>query len=104
MIAQRLTQARREIGLDQQSLSRQIGVSKATISRIESGERKPGGKLLVKLADILGVTTDWLLGRDAPERGPDWQVLVASWPTIKPAIRAIIAKIARDNAKGKPNE
>ena len=39
------------------------GVSPATISHFETGQREPSAGNLTKLADALGVTTDFLLGR-----------------------------------------
>jgi transcriptional regulator with XRE-family HTH domain len=97
MIQSRLTQARRNLKIDQSELARRTNIAKSTISRLENGERSPSGRMLVTLANILGVTTDWLLGRDTPDRGEEWQVLLASWPKIKPTVRTIIAQIARNN-------
>ena len=52
--------------MSQRKLSKDTGISNSTVSRILSGEmRNPTADTLVKLADYFGVTTDYLLGRDA---------------------------------------
>jgi len=56
---------RRDITLD--DLSAQTGISKSTLSRLESGGRRPTLELLLPLARIYGVTLDELVG--APPTG-----------------------------------
>lgn len=57
--------ARIKKGMTQQELAEKIGVSSnITVSRYESGKLDPPAKRLNKIADVLGVTTDYLLGRD----------------------------------------
>lgn len=53
----------------QAELSRRLGVNKSIMNRIESGERKVSSEELNKLAEIFGVTTDYLLGRN---QTPEW--------------------------------
>lgn len=49
-------------GLSQKQLGIQLGLTKSTISAYENGLRKPSYDVLVVLADIFNVTTDYLLG------------------------------------------
>ncbi|MCA9813339.1 MAG: helix-turn-helix transcriptional regulator [Nitrosarchaeum sp.] len=49
-------------GLDQGQLARAIGVSRCTISRIETDKTKPSTKTLLKLIQYFGVTWDNLMG------------------------------------------
>lgn len=42
-----------------------LEVSKSTVYRWESGESDPGSKMLARMADLLGVTVDELLGRES---------------------------------------
>ena len=49
--------------LTQQEMADKLGVKRPTYSRYESGERQPDKELLIKMADILNVTTDYLLGK-----------------------------------------
>lgn len=69
-IGGRVRELREKRGLTQLDLKKATGLSQATISRIESGEfENLRGKTLVKLADSLRVTTDYLLGR-TDDAGP----------------------------------
>ena len=63
-IGTRVKALRGQRGLTQIELKKATGLSQATLSRIESGEfQNLRGDTLVKLADSLRVTTDYLLGR-----------------------------------------
>ena len=63
-IGKRVRGLREERGLTQKDLKEATGLSQATISRIESGEfNNLRGNTVIKLADALRVTTDYLLGR-----------------------------------------
>jgi len=59
-IGDRIRQRRHELGLTQEDLADEINTTGAQICRWESGVR-PAHEMLVRLADSLGVTTDWLL-------------------------------------------
>ena len=61
----RALRRQRDITLDE--LSAQTGISKSTLSRLESGSRRPTLELLLPLARIYGVTLDELVG--APPTG-----------------------------------
>lgn len=49
-------------GLTMKELGEMIGVSESAISQYETGKREPDNATLVKLSEILGVSTDHLLG------------------------------------------
>jgi transcriptional regulator with XRE-family HTH domain len=53
-------------GIDQATLAIQLGVSKSSISRIVSGVQEPKLLLANHLAQVLGVTLDYLVD-DSPE-------------------------------------
>ncbi len=55
--------ARKEKGLKQIELARLINVSIQTISGYETGYAQPPIDTLIKIADVLETTTDYLLGR-----------------------------------------
>jgi transcriptional regulator with XRE-family HTH domain len=57
-------------GLQAQELGRLAGLSHGMVGLIESGSRDMGGKSAPALAEVLGVSLDWLLlGRGkAPSR------------------------------------
>ena len=54
--------ARTNAGLSQKEIAITLGVSVPTVSDWESGKKFPSGKNLVKLAQVLHTTTDYLLG------------------------------------------
>lgn len=71
VLGERIKRARQALHLTQGELAAEIA-SVAYVSRIESGQRRPDGKLLVRLAERLGVPLDVLLAPDeAPESSTD---------------------------------
>ena len=59
----RLQEILEDKDITQRELAKLIGVTEVTISRYVSGERSPRVEIVSKIADILNVTTDYLLGR-----------------------------------------
>lgn len=59
----RIKKAREEKGYNQTELADIVGVKPAAISQYESGSRIPSTQVLIKLADVLEVTTEFLLGK-----------------------------------------
>ena len=59
----RLRESRLRRRLDQSELARLAGIAVTSISHFESGRRSPSVGNLVKLADVLRVSVDYLLGR-----------------------------------------
>ena len=51
-------------GLSQSKLGKLTGLKPAAISHMETGQQKPSFETLVKLADALGVSMDYLFNRD----------------------------------------
>ena len=49
--------------LSQAQVAKALGVSSVVYSRYESGTRQPSIDIILQLADLLGVTVDYLLGR-----------------------------------------
>lgn len=64
MIGKRVRELRVKNKLSQQELGDAVGVTKVSICGYESGTRIPNLEKLIKLADVLGCTTDYLLGRE----------------------------------------
>ncbi|MEO1102667.1 MAG: helix-turn-helix transcriptional regulator, partial [Pseudomonadota bacterium] len=54
----RIRSQRRSAGITQRDLAAAVGVSPAYMSLIESDKRQIGGRLLVQIAQELGVTTE----------------------------------------------
>ena len=61
LFRQRLLQLRGE--LTQMQFAEKIGVSRVIIGLWESGNRIPGIKNLIRIADVFNVSIDWLIGR-----------------------------------------
>lgn len=60
--------ARERKGISQKEMAEQIGVAKSTYSLYESGNREPNVQTIKKIADVLNVTADELLGlEDEPQ-------------------------------------
>ena len=60
-IGKRVRTRREALGLTQNELAGELGVTHQHISRIEGGHAVPSLDLLVGLARKLGTTSDWLL-------------------------------------------
>jgi len=63
-LGDRLRAAREARGLTLDQLSTSVGVSKAHLSRLESGDRQPSVGILVEVAATLGTRVGVLLGED----------------------------------------
>lgn len=59
----RLEGLRKSKGITQRELSKETGMSFQSISFYEHGEREPGVKALISLADYFNVSIDYLVGR-----------------------------------------
>ena len=59
----RLKQIRKAKGISQLKLAMDLNTSQNTISRYETGEREPGIRELIQLADYFHVSVDYLLER-----------------------------------------
>ena len=69
-------------GLTQADVAAALGVSSVVYSRYETGKRQPSIDMLIQMADIFGVTVDFLLGRqdieDSTLSDSELQLLIAS--------------------------
>lgn len=61
-IGERIKSARKAVGLRQEALASMIGVCRTTVSKYETGDLELSVKHICKIADTLGVSTEWLLG------------------------------------------
>lgn len=68
---QRLKELRLQAGLTQKQLADRIWVSKAAIGNYELSDRKPSPEIIVKLAKVFHVSTDYMLGIDEKEQTID---------------------------------
>ncbi len=59
----RLKECRTEKGLTQKGLATQLNTTQQTYSDYETGRTEPDSETLIKIADILAISIDYLLGR-----------------------------------------
>lgn len=64
-IGQRIKQARESLNWSQTDLAEKLGISPQAVQQWESGATSPRGKRLKNVANLLGVTTDWLMEDDS---------------------------------------
>lgn len=73
----RLKELRKQSGLTQGQLAEKIWVTKATICYYEQSDRNPSPEILMKLAEVFHVSTDYLLGIEKKEQCLDVSDLTA---------------------------
>ena len=67
IFSERLIQLRKDQGLSQIALSKEIGVSSRVYQTYEYGKSEPGMNQLVRIADFFDDSLDYLTGRtDTP--------------------------------------
>jgi transcriptional regulator with XRE-family HTH domain len=67
VLGERLRALRLQRGISQRDLAHNLRLaSRAYISNIEAGRKAPSTELIVKIADLFGVTTDYLLWGASP--------------------------------------
>ncbi len=64
MFSKRLNETRKNKGFTAQKMADQLGLALRSYQFYEGGKRSPSLDTLVKIADILNVSTDYLLCRD----------------------------------------
>ena len=95
---ERLKEWRLKRGMSQEELARTADVPTASVSHFETGHRFPNAETLRRLADALGVSADYLLGRVKDPIGED---LEAADPEIAVLFRRFqgMSKGAREQVK-----
>ena len=90
-----IKRARKQIGLGQVELANLLGVSQPTVSDWENGKKLPQGSNILELSKILGVTTDYILGKTikVPEEFED--VLFAFHNGIEDLTQSEIDEISK---------
>ena len=101
----RLSELRKDKGLNQDELGEIIQKGKGSVSRYEKGTRQPDVETLKRLADFFGVSTDYLLGRTKYPRIMEQMpraVLVDDLPKADAAkVEEYAALLRAERAKGK---
>lgn len=64
MLGQRIYEIRSSLGWSQVDLAKRLNVAKQTVSNWENENIQPSIEMLIRMAKLFGVTTDYLLGLD----------------------------------------
>ncbi|MBQ8782682.1 MAG: helix-turn-helix transcriptional regulator [Clostridia bacterium] len=67
MLSDKIFELRKRNGLSQEALAEKLDVSRQSVSKWETGESIPDLDRIVKLSEIFGVSTDYLLKNQPPE-------------------------------------
>ena len=70
-LGKRIVANRRRLGITQDRLAEQLGITAQAVSKWENDQSCPDITMLPKLAEVFGITIDALLGRAAPEPGTE---------------------------------
>lgn len=62
-IGDRILDLRKELNLSQKELAENVGITEASLSRYENNLREPRAEIIIRLADALNCSTDYLLGK-----------------------------------------
>lgn len=65
-----LKQLRTSKKMLQKDVAALLGIDRTTYAKYESGASEPNYETLLKLAEIFGVSTDYILGRDEKKPAP----------------------------------
>ena len=63
-MGERIARLMKAKNLSQKEFAQAIESTEASVSRYLSDAREPGAKALVKIANVLGVTTDEIVGKE----------------------------------------
>ena len=61
MLGARIAALRRQSGMSQAEFAQRLGISPSTVGMYEQGRREPALEILVSMAQLLEVSTDYLL-------------------------------------------
>lgn len=77
MLCSRIAALRRQKGLSQAQLAKQLGVSPSAVGMYEQGRREPSADTLVALSEVFGVSVDFLLtGRAFPQERQELERMI----------------------------
>lgn len=91
MNTENLKTARKKSGKTQKEVADSLGVGQSTYKNYECGLREPNGDTIVALANLFGVTTDYLLGGQPAETLEDTIKRLAKQYQMTDAQRGIAA-------------
>lgn len=97
--ASRISELRRERGLSQKELGDMLGVSNKAVSKWENGESLPKTSTMLKLAELLGIDGNELIGFEVKDSGGDNDL--AELNTLKQENNALRSQLSAVHKKRK---
>lgn len=94
----RIREARKAKGLTMKALGLEVGVSESTISMYENSKREPDNTTLVCIANILGVSVDYLLCR-TNNPGETKKQPIAQSDELDERVRNLISRLNEQNTE-----
>ena len=76
ILADKIMNLRKKNGWSQEELANQLGVSRQSVSKYESGQAIPDMDKILKLSNIFGVTTDYLIKDEIETEEPTYSDVV----------------------------
>lgn len=75
-VGERIRQHRQKLGYTQERLAAEATISKGFLSEVETGTRNPSAEYLLRIANALGVSLDYLMkgGAEPPANSPPQRV------------------------------
>ncbi|MFX0199033.1 MAG: helix-turn-helix domain-containing protein [Candidatus Hodarchaeota archaeon] len=99
VLRSRIVETREQRGMNQAKLAEKTGITPAAISQIEKGLRVPTIPVLRRIANILGVTIDYLTGKtNEPElqdmlQYEDFKTFFRGYRSLTPEDQKTITKL-----------
>lgn len=84
---ERIREGRRRLDITQIEASARCGAHPSQWAQWENGHRKPFADTMAKIADVLGVSLDWLTGRTDKPEGNDVATIAALLRAMGPEDR-----------------
>jgi len=88
-----LQHIRQTKGLSQGDLAKRTGLKPAAISHFETGQRKPSFDNLIKLADALGVSMDFLFGGGSEHASTASRKLLRDFEKLSPRDQDVVQEM-----------
>lgn len=90
---------RRKMGMTQEKLADVLGIDNKSVSRYESGTSEIPLPILVRIADMFGVTMDELVGRTPPVTVPGNELIseaLSTWQKVGNAFKTLSPDVVLD--------
>lgn len=95
IFASRLTNLCKEAGITNAAFADSCGITPGALSMLQKANRSPSVELLCKMADLLGVTVDYLSGSDGAPSPKETDTLYLEISALAPFDREEVMRYAR---------